>query len=261
MNTTQKLIKGFAICLAVLIILSIINGIVFLATSTIGFNNDVNISETYSSNIKNINIDVGSTNMIIKKDDILSIDADNVSKEFKIKEQGNTLSIKEKKITIFGNKKGSSIIITIPETLGDLNIDIGAGKLEISDITTDKFSLEQGAGKVDITNLLSNKKTTIEGGAGELNITNSKLQDLSLDLGAGKFYFNGTLLGKNEIDQGVGEVILDLQNNDYKFETSKGLGSITINGVSYKNDVKLGEGQNIIDIDGGIGSISINTNK
>ena len=92
-------------------------------------------------------------------------------------------------------------------------------------------------------------------------ITNSKLQDLSLDLGAGKFYFNGTLLGKNEIDQGVGEVILDLQNNDYKFETSKGLGSITINGVSYKNDIKLGEGQNIIDIDGGIGSISINTNK
>ena len=86
-------------CLAVLIILSIINGIVFLATSTIGFNNDVNISETYSSNIKNINIDVCSTNMIIKKGDILSIDADNVSKKFKIKEQGNTLSIKEKKIT------------------------------------------------------------------------------------------------------------------------------------------------------------------
>ena len=261
MNITQKVIKGFAICLAVLIILSIINGIVFLATSTIGFNNDVNISEAYSSNIKNINIDVGSTNMIIKKGDILSIDADNVSKKIKIKEQGNTLSIKEKKITIFGNKKGSSIIITIPETLGDLNIDIGAGKLEISDITTDKFSLEQGAGKVDITNLLSNKKATIEGGAGELNITNSKLQDLSLDLGAYKFYFNGTLLGKNEIDQGVGEVILDLQNNDYKFETSKGLGSITINGVRYKNDIKLGEGQNIIDIDGGIGSISINTNK
>lgn len=83
MNTTQKVIKGFAICLAVLIILSIINGIVFLATSTIGFNNDVNISEAYSSNIKNINIDVVSTNMIIKKGDILSIDADNVSKKLK----------------------------------------------------------------------------------------------------------------------------------------------------------------------------------
>ena len=260
MNTTQKVIKGFAICLAVLIILSIINGIVFLATSTINFNNDVNISKTYSSNIKNINIDVGSTNMIIKKGDILSIDADNVSKEFKIKEQGNTLSIKEKRITIFGNKKGSHTIITIPDTLEDLHIDIGAGKLEISDITTDKFSLEQGAGKVDITNLLSSK-TKVDGGAGELNITNSKLQDLSLDLGAGKFYFNGMLLGKNKIDQGVGEVTLDLQGDDYKFEASKGLGSITINSVSYKKDIELGEGQNLIDIDGGVGSININTNK
>ena len=260
MNTTQKVIKGFAICLAVLIILSIINGIVFLATSTISFNNDVNISETYSSNIKNINIDVGSTNMIIKKGDSLSVNADNVSKEFKIKEDGNTLLIKEKKITIFGNKKSSHTIITIPDILDDLNINIGAGKLEISDITTDKFSLDQGAGKVDITNLLSNK-TKINGGAGELNIKNSKLQDLSLDLGAGKFYFNGMLLGKNKIDQGVGEVTLDLQNDDYKFEASKGLGSITINGISYKNDIELGEGQNIIDIDGGVGSININTNK
>lgn len=260
MNTTQKVIKGFAICLAVLIILSIINGIVFLATSTISFNNDVNISETYSSNIKNIKIDVGLTNMIIKKGDTLSVNADSVSKEFKIKEDGNALIIKEKKVTIFGNKKGSHTIITIPDTLEDLNIDIKAGKLEISDITTDKFSLEQGAGKVDITNLLSSK-TKVDGGAGELNITNSKLQDLSLDLGAGKFYFNGMLLGKNKIDQGVGEVTLDLQGDDYKFEASKGLGSITINSVSYKKDIELGEGQNLIDIDGGVGSININTNK
>ena len=260
MNTTQKVIKGFAICLAVLIILSIINGIVFLATSTIGFNNDVNISEAYSSNIKNINIDVGSTNMIIKKGDILSIDADNVSKEFKIKEQGNTLSIKEKKITIFGNKKSSHTTITIPSSLNNLSIDIGAGKLELSDITSNNFSLNQGAGKVVITNLISNN-TTIDGGAGELHITSSKLQNLDLDLGAGKCYYNGILLGNNKIDQGVGELILDLQNDDYKFKVEKGLGSITVNGNSYSEDFEVGEGTNIIDIDGGVGSININTNK
>ena len=260
MNTTQKVIKGFAICLAVLIILSIINGIVFLATSTIGFNNDVNISEAYSSNIKNINIDVGSTNMIIKKGDILSIDADNVSKEFKIKEQGNTLSIKEKKITIFGNKKSSHTTITIPSSLNNLSIDIGAGKLELSDITSNNFSLNQGAGKVVITNLISNN-TTIDGGAGELHITSSKLQNLDLDLGAGKCYYNGILLGNNKIDQGVGELILDLYREDYTIKASKGLGSITINGESYSKDVTVGEGINDIKIDGGIGSIIINTNK
>ncbi len=260
MNTTQKVIKTFAICLAALIILSIINGVAHLVTSAFSFNNDVNINETYNSDINNIKIDVGTTNMVIKYGDTFSITAENVSKEFKIKEEGNTLIIKEKNITIFGNKKSSHTTITIPNDLNNLSIDIGAGKLELSDITSNNFSLNQGAGKVVITNLISNN-TTIDGGAGELHITSSKLQNLDLDLGAGKCYYNGILLGNNKIDQGVGELILDLYREDYTIKASKGLGSITINGESYSKDVTVGEGINDIKIDGGIGSIIINTNK
>ena len=260
MNTTQKVIKTFAICLAALIILSIINGVAHLVTSAFSFNNDVNINETYNSDINNIKIDVGTTNMVIKYGDTFSITAENVSKEFKIKEEGNTLVIKEKNITIFGNKKSSHTTITIPNDLNNLSIDIGAGKLELSDITSNNFSLNQGAGKVVITNLISNN-TTIDGGTGELHITSSKLQNLDLDLGAGKCYYNGILLGNNKIDQGVGELILDLYREDYTIKASKGLGSITINGESYSKDVTVGEGINDIKIDGGIGSIIINTNK
>ena len=260
MNTTQKVIKTFAICLAALIILSIINGVAHLVTSAFSFNNDVNINETYNGDINNIKIDVGTTNMVIKYGDTFSITAENVSKEFKIKEEGNTLIIKEKNITIFGNKKSSHTTITIPSSLNNLSIDIGAGKLELSDITSNNFSLNQGAGKVVITNLISNN-TTIDGGAGELHITSSKLQNLDLDLGAGKCYYNGILLGNNKIDQGVGELILDLYREDYTIKASKGLGSITINGESYSKDVTVGEGINDIKIDGGIGSIIINTNK
>lgn len=260
MNTTQKVIKTFAICLSALIILSIINGVAHLVTSAFSFNNDVNINETYNSDINNIKIDVGTTNMVIKYGDTFSITAENVSKEFKIKEEGNTLVIKEKNITIFSNKKSSHTTITIPNDLNNLSIDIGAGKLELSDITSNNFSLNQGAGKVVITNLISNN-TTIDGGAGELHITSSKLQNLDLDLGAGKCYYNGILLGNNKIDQGVGELILDLYREDYTIKASKGLGSITINGESYSKDVTVGEGINDIKIDGGIGSIIINTNK
>ena len=260
MNTTQKVIKTFAICLSALIILSIINGVAHLVTSAFSFNNDVNINETYNSDINNIKIDVCTTNMVIKYGDTFSITAENVSKEFKIKEEGNTLIIKEKNITIFGNKKSSHTTITIPNDLNNLSIDIGAGKLELSDITSNNFSLNQGAGKVVITNLISNN-TTIDGGAGELHITSSKLQNLDLDLGAGKCYYNGILLGNNKIDQGVGELILDLYREDYTIKASKGLGSITINGESYSKDVTVGEGINDIKIDGGIGSIIINTNK
>ena len=87
-----KVIKTFAICLAALIILSIINGVAHLVTSAFSFNNDVNINETYNSDINNIKIDVGTTNMVIKYGDTFSITAENVSKEFKIKEEGNNFN-------------------------------------------------------------------------------------------------------------------------------------------------------------------------
>lgn len=259
-ETTQKLIKAFAICLAIFIIVSIINAVVYLASSIFSVNNDVNMNENYSSEITNIKIDMGTSNLIIKKGDTLNVIADNVSKRFKVNEESDTLTIKEKSINVFRNKSISKVIITIPNNLKDLSIDFGAGKLEISDINTSRFNLDQGASKVTINNLISGK-TDIDGGAGELNIKSSVLEDLDLDMGAGKFYFSGNLHGNNKIEQGVGELILDLNGNDYTIKASKGLGSITINGEDYSKNTTVGEGVNDIKIDGGIGSIIVNTNK
>lgn len=259
-ETTQKLIKAFAICLAIFIIVSIINTIVYFASSIFSVNNDVNMNEDYSSEIKNIKIDMGTSNLIIKKGDTLNVNADNVSKRFKVNEESNTLTIKEKSVNVFSAQKASKVIITLPNNLKDLSIDFGAGKLEISDINTNRFNLDQGAGKVTINNLISGK-TDIDGGAGELNITSSALEDLDLDMGAGKFYFSGSLLGNNKIEQGIGELILDLNGDDYFIDASKGLGSITINGENYSKDIVVGEGVNNIKIDGGIGSIIVNTKK
>ena len=259
-ETTQKLIKAFAICLAIFIIVSIINAVVHLASNIFSVNNDINVNENYSSEIKNVKIDIGTSNLVIKRGDTLNVTADNVSKRFKVNEESNTLTIKEKSVNMFRNKKASKVIITIPSNLKDLSVDIGAGKLEISDINTSKFNLDQGAGKVAITNLISGK-TDIDGGAGELNITNSALEDLDLNMGAGRFYFSGHIVGNSKIDQGVGELILDLYGEDYTIKASKGLGSITINGESYSKDATVGEGVNDIKIDGGVGNITINTNK
>lgn len=259
-ETTHRLIKAFAICLAIFIIVSIINTIVYFASNIFSVNNDINMNENYSSEITNIKIDMGTSNLVIKKGDTLNITADNVSKRFKVNEEINTLTIKEKSVNVFRNKSISKVIITIPNNLNDLSIDFGAGKLEISDINTSRFNLDQGAGKVTITNLISGK-TDIDGGAGELNIKSSVLEDLDLDMGAGKFYFSGSLLGNNKIEQGIGELILDLNGNDYTIKASKGLGSITINGEDYSKNTTVGEGINDIEIDGGIGSIIVNTNK
>lgn len=259
-ETTHRLIKAFAICLAIFIIVSIINTIVYFASNIFSVNNDINMNENYSSEITNIKIDMGTSNLVIKKGDTLNITADNVSKRFKVNEESDTLTIKEKSVNVFRNQSISKVIITIPNNLKDLSIDFGAGKLEISDINTSRFNLDQGAGKVIINNLISGK-TDIDGGAGELNIKSSVLEDLDLDMGAGKFYFSGSLHGNNKIEQGIGELILDLNGNDYTIKASKGLGSITINGEDYSKNTTVGEGVNNIKIDGGIGSIIVNTKK
>ena len=259
-ETTHRLIKAFAICLAIFIIVSIINTIVYFASNIFSVNNNINMNENYSSEIKNIKIDIGTSNLVIKKGDTLNVTADNVSKRFKVNEESDTLTIKEKSVNVFRNQKASKVIITIPNNLKDLSIDFGAGKLEISDINTSRFNLDQGAGKAIINNLISGK-TDIDGGAGELNITNSRLEDLDLDMGTGRFYFSGHIVGNSKIDQEVGELILDLYGDDYIIKASKGLGSITINGENYSKDTTVGEGANDIKIDGGIGSIIVNTNK
>ena len=53
-ETTQKLIKAFAICLAIFIIVSIINTIVYFASNIFSVNNNINMNENYPSEIKNI---------------------------------------------------------------------------------------------------------------------------------------------------------------------------------------------------------------
>lgn len=95
-ETTHRLIKAFAICLAIFIIVSIINTIVYFASNIFSVNNDINMNEDYSSEIKNIKIDMGTSNLIIKKGDTLNVTADNVSKRFKVNEESDTLTIKEK---------------------------------------------------------------------------------------------------------------------------------------------------------------------
>ena len=125
-ETTHRLIKAFAICLAIFIIVSIINTIVYFASNIFSVNNDINMNEDYSSEIKNIKIDMGTSNLIIKKGDTLNVIADNVSKRFKVNEESDTLTIKEKSVNVFINKSISKVIITIPNNLKDLSIDFGA---------------------------------------------------------------------------------------------------------------------------------------
>lgn len=58
------------------------------------------------------------------------------------------------------------------------------------------------------------------------------INNLNAELGMGKFVLSGKLTGDTEIDSGVGSINIDLidNKNNYSFEVSKGVGSVTIDG-------------------------------
>ena len=67
------------------------------------------------------------------------------------------------------------------------------------------------------------------------------------------------IIGDSEIDAGVGELNLNLIGslNDYKIKLDKGIGSASINSEKMRSETYYGTGSNLIDIDGGVGSINI----
>ncbi len=258
MSEQHKIVKICAIALAVVIIALILDLVVSIARNISGSNTTDSFVYRYD-NLTELKIDTSASKVILKEGDEFTVSVDNATKKLKVSENDGRLSIKDNKFSL--SKKNTSIItITLPIQLDKINIEIGAGTLECSNIIADNLKLELGAGKVNLSGVYFNE-TRIEGGAGEISIDNSTLNNLKLDAGTGKVTIDGKITGDSKIDSGIGEINLNLIGNDYDFDLDKGIGKITINGTESSDETKLGTGENKIKIDAGIGNITINTNK
>ena len=254
MSEGQKWIKIGAIALAVFIILIIINAILLIFGIIGGFNRGTkDFTERYT-NINNIEIDVNASSINIVKGDSFLVEAKGVSDNFRVNNKRNTLEIEEDAFWFFNNNSGE-ITIYVPSDLNKLVIDGGSGEILIEDITTNKLELDLGAGLININNSTFNN-SDIDGGVGVLNANNTTFTNLSLDSGVGEVNISGNIYGNSEIDGGIGEINLNLTNESlYRFIVDKGLGDITVNGTSISGT--YGNGENVIDIDNGIGAVNI----
>jgi len=207
---------------------------------------------------KVINIDISSSNLIIKKGDLFKAETNN--KYISVKQDSNRLYIKERKHGIFENSV-KDLIVYIPD---DINFDYvyintGAGKIDIDSLKTDNLKFDLGAGKVVVNNLIVKNDAHIEGGAGTIDILDGSISNLDLEIGVGALSLTSKLLGDSKIECGVGKVDIKLlgKKDDYKFNFSKGLGSMSLNSINIDNDFIYGTGINVIDIEGGVGAIKV----
>lgn len=267
MSEAQKVIKYFAVAFAISLIASIFLGI-YYAGNIIGDvliensrEKGLNIHE-FASNANILNINLRASKLIIKEGTTLKVE--NKNQDIQVEQDLNKLSIEEKKHNLFKDSNNREVVVYIPENMifDKVYIANGAGVIDIDKLRTKELSLELGAGEITLHNLDVQNKTTIDSGAGEVRIDNALLNNLDLDVGIGEFTLNGEVLGTSEIDAGIGELNVSLSGGKetYKIKAEKGLGSIKIDNVEYKDEIIYGEGMNEIEIDGGIGSIDIRFN-
>lgn len=263
MMNFQKVIKYLAIAFACFLVVSIIGSVFSLFVYFVSMfdNQDDSPMKKYEINevINDIEIDVSSTNLVIQRGLLFSIETNNKYIKYEIDDR--ELSIEEK--NHFINNTSSKLIVTIPYHLGGLSVDAGAGKVEIDKLEVNNLELDLGAGKTDISNVLVLNNCDIDGGAGEIIINESDITNMDLDMGVGKVELNSKLNGNSEINAGVGEVNLELVGglDDYRFDVSKGIGSIVIDNHEISNDTVYGNGQNKVRISGGVGEIEVKFRK
>jgi len=281
MKEFQKIIKYASIAFGLYLAVSIIGGIVAIVVSIftgiygVNYLTD-NLQDALKSNDSNVEIidenqeleqfskmklEISTANLTVKSEgNSYRVEKYQIPKNTKIESKDGVLEIKNEKIFNKNDSK-SSITVYIPENveLDDVAIEIGAGTVNIAEIKAKNVDFDFGAGNVELENISVNNNTKIQCGAGQVIIKKSELTNANIDAGVGKLSYLGELKGNSKISCGVGSVQLDLigDSDMYEIHAEKGIGDIKIDDVSVADNSTTGNGENKINIEGGVGSVDI----
>ena len=273
MTTTQKIIKYLAIAFALFLVISIFSIIFGLSREIISsINSDKKDSKlleeytTISNNVNNIEsfkIDISNDDIEIKEGEKFEVKTNDP--DVKFYHENSKVKIKTDKTFSWhlSNSSRGTIIIYLPNefNITELDLNLGAGKIDIDKIFVETLLMDLGAGTMTAKEINVYEKATINGGAGNINIYSGTINNLNLKLGAGNASIESDLTGSNTLTTGVGKLNLGLSRSkdNYKFDISKGLGNIILNDFDVSEDILIGDGETKIKISGAIGNIIINT--
>lgn len=273
MRAVQILIKAFALCLAGVIIVTIVASVLgavslvgMLAGAdehTPGEMNTLWQNAEGAKEIRNLDINIGATTLYVyESQDTKTVKVETNNEYITSWNDGDVLRVVEKSHLYLSNLfSDGDLVIYVPANMefDNVKIEAGAGTLKIEKMVVDDLDLNLGAGKTSIDYLKVNKAAKIDGGAGHTEVKDGELSNLDLELGAGKAEIKAKLLGDNELNTGVGKLDLDLigRESDYKITIDKGIGSVTVNGEKQKDDAIYGQGRNLIKVESGVGAVEI----
>lgn len=278
MNTNQSWIKYIAIAFGLVLALGIISTIVNGGLAVMkGFGlieNEVQLaqqskdsfSQEFSGDLESVYINFNAGSVTLQSGDAFKVEGSNISPALTAKLEKGELIIEDNQnnnflANLFGTDKIPTLVVTIPKNtqLKQLDLELGAGRGELSQISTNELTIKQGAGEI-IAHQLQANSGKLKGGAGAIHFSDVSLNDFEIKGGVGLINIEGVITGDMEIKCGVGQTSLDISGNkdNYFITADQGVGPITINGQGINES---GSGSksapNRIDIDGGVGPVNI----
>ena len=270
MTSNQRLIKLIADAIAIGLIVTIIGGASTLMLAISGITSikneieEAKANETFqqvgiTNDINKISVNLTKASLAIKTGDKFSVYC---GEGFKVKTKKETLYVDDTLTDLVDITKSNTVIITLPKNkiLSKVDISTGTGSVYIERLICDKIDLDLGLGTTDIDYIKVTSKAEIDSGVGNMTITKGIINDIDYSVGIGKSDITAKLTGKGDIEAGIGDVKLSLLGGEklYTIKGESGIGTIRVGKENLGDDARMGTGENIVDIDGGIGTVRVN---
>lgn len=122
------------------------------------------------------------------------------------------------------------LVAATPLNAQEMDIMVGAGECDITEISADEADIMVGAGQLFV-NDLDVRTAEIGVGAGEITIEDIVVSDkLDLSIGMGTATVNGSILGDLSLDCGMGNATMALtgSEDDHSYEVEVAMGDVKI---------------------------------
>lgn len=153
--------------------------------------------------------------------------------------EGDTLHLSKRySLTDYVKYDNDHILtLAVPTTcsLYEVDIDLGAGEMEISDLQiSGSMDIDVGAGTVSADNV-SAYELNIDVGAGEAIFTENNVIDMEVHVGMGNAEYSGAVTGRLDAECGMGSIYMELTGSpkDHNYNMECAMGSIELDGENY----------------------------
>lgn len=209
------------------------------------------------SEVSDLEIEIGGADLVIQEseDDYIWIKNES-NRNVRYGMSGQTFELYDRTKTRFWNHSMSgTIYLYLPKEISFENIDllIGAGRLDSIALTADEIELEAGAGTFAMEGLTGNDisvnvgagtatmgyieadELSVAVGAGKIDIQDSRVQEMSLEVGMGDINMSGAITGNSDLECGMGNIniTLDGEEEDYNYNIESALGNVQIGDSKY----------------------------